>query len=102
MVLLKEMQVIDAVCAFLTTRHFRVISRVQTVYQHGTDIVAESPRTHPRLAIEAKGQTTSRKTRRIGKEFTANQKEDHLGRALVKSLQAITAGQAAATALQAG
>lgn len=41
--------------------------------------------------IEAKGQTSSKEgSRRYGKEFSRSQKEDHLGRALLKCCQYIS------------
>jgi len=99
--MLKEMEVIDAVCTYLDSKRpkYEISRRVNSVFERGTDILARSPRTMTRISVEAKGQTTSKQTSRKGTEFSPNQKEDHFGRALVKSCQAIQRGEVGAIAL---
>ena len=89
---LKEMEVVDAVRSYLETRGFEVVHVVKNTSERGTDIVATSP-TKNTVKIEAKGQTRSdTHSKRFGKEFNTNQKEDNLGRALLTCLTYIDEG----------
>ena len=98
--LLGEMTVIESVGDYLETLGYVVTSKVGSVSEHGVDIVAQAPRTKVRLNVEAKGQTSSKsETNRFGKEFTRNQKRDHLGKALLKSCEFVQKDEAAAIAL---
>ncbi len=98
--LLGEMDIIDSVCSYLETNGYRITSKVGSVSEHGIDIVAMSQHDKVRLHVEAKGQTSSKsETKRFGKEFTRNQKRDHLGKALLKSCEWIQQNVAAAIAL---
>ncbi len=72
--MLKEMEVIQAVVDYLLQKNFGLKQKVTSVYQHGPDIVAITPRNHVDVTIEAKGQTTSKMTSRRGKEFTFKSK----------------------------
>lgn len=66
--------------------------RVAGMREHGPDIFAFTPTTHKALWIEAKGETSSDpRTNRYGRPFDSKQKRDHLGKALLKSLQWISA-----------
>src|SRR5579875_3761202 len=82
------MQVIGAVCSFLEKRGFEDIDAVKSVYEKKADICAKSPETKSIIKVEAKGQT-----------FDQSQKQDHLGRALLKALQYLDEGAMAAIAL---
>jgi hypothetical protein len=82
--MITENDVVKHMVAYLS-KNWRVI-RSATTSQHGPDIIARSDGRE--LWIEAKGQTSSKEgTKRYGKEFNRNQKEDHLGRALLKCCQ---------------
>jgi len=100
MSLLRKMEVIEAVRNYLETKGFKINRVVKDTTEHGTDIVATSPRQKMIIKIEAKGQTSSnRSSKRFGKEFDKKQKEDHLGRALLKCLGYLDGGFAAGMAL---
>src|SRR5437870_4279282 len=84
---LREVEVVEAVHCYLEAKGFKINRAVRNTTDRGTDIVATSPSQKAIIKIEAKGQTSSDKgSKRFGKEFDKNQKEDHLGRALVKCL----------------
>ena len=84
--MITENDVIERVTDFLTRRNWKIVSTATTV-QHGPDVVARAG-PGKEIWIEAKGQTSSKHgTRRYGKEFNRSQKEDHLGRALLKCCQ---------------
>jgi len=94
------MEVVEAVRRFIETRGFKINRVVRENTEHGTDIVATSPIQKIEIKVEAKGQTSSDKSsKRFGKEFNKNQKEDHLGRALLKCLRYLDEGCAAGVAL---
>jgi hypothetical protein len=81
-----ENKVVEVVAGYLTAKNWRIVSTAKTI-QHGPDVVALSS-SGREIWIEAKGQTSSKQgTNRFGKEFNRNQKEDHLGRALLKCCQ---------------
>ena len=97
---IKEMEVVEAVRKYLETKGFKINRVVADITERGTDIVATSPSQKMIIKIEAKGQTSSdKRSKRYGKEFNANQKEDHLGRALLKCLGYLDEGSAAGIAL---
>jgi len=84
-----ENDVIERVSAYLAQRNWRVESTAST-FEHGPDVIARSD-VGKEIWIEAKGQTSSKEgSRRYGKEFSRSQKEDHLGRALLKCCQYIS------------
>ncbi len=84
--MITENDVIKWVTVYLTRGNWKILG-TSTTPQHGPDIVAKSD-TGREIWIEAKGQTSSKEgTRRYGKEFNRSQKEDHLGRALLKCCQ---------------
>ncbi len=96
---LTETEVLDAVENFLSQRAFVRQDRVPSVRAHGNDLVMVSPN-RVTLYVEAKGQTSEQPhTRRFHEEFTRNQKEDHLGRALVKATRYVSEGRRFAIAL---
>jgi len=98
--LLREMDVIRSVARYLRDEKRYDVEAVESVYERGPDIIARSPKLKHELAIEAKGQTSSKSdSNRFGKEFNKNQKEDHLGRALVKALQFVSKGKITGIAL---
>ncbi len=96
---LYEMEVIDAVERFLLDRKFKTTRKVSKVTARGEDLVMEAT-SGAQLHMEAKGQGSSQsRTNRYGDEFTDGQKEDHLGQALVRSLEVLGRGQLAGIAL---
>jgi hypothetical protein len=96
---LKEMEVVQAVRGYLETKGFKIENAVTHLREKGEDIVASSLR-QERIKIEAKGQTSSdQRSNRFSKEFTPNQKENHLGRALFKCLTYLNEGSHAGIAL---
>lgn len=89
---LTEDQVVDAVCGRLVADGYEIAQRAAST-EHGFDIVAR--RDGRDLIIEAKGAGSSKVgTARYGKEFTANQVFDHVGKAVLKALRVVTSGDA--------
>ncbi len=87
--MITENDVVERVTAYLIRRNWRIVSSASTS-EHGPDIVARSDAGRE-IWVEAKGQTSSKEgTRRYGKEFNRNQKEDSLGRALLKCCQLVS------------
>lgn len=88
--MLKEGEVVDAVCLFLQSEGYEIVQRLQT-REKGDDIVAErrcGDRLE-RMVVEAKGQTSSDpKSKRYGKPFSDAQVRDHVGAALAKACEA--------------
>lgn len=79
--MLKESNVISAVCDFLESKQFSIVSRC-TELQRGYDIVARHPLNGKEVRIEAKGETSSKpETKRFGLPFTNNQVYDHVSKA---------------------
>jgi hypothetical protein len=98
--MLEEMMVVKSIENYLKTLEFEIINKVESISSHGVDLIAQSPKTKTRLNVEAKGQTSSiPTTNRFGKEFTRNQKRDHLGKALLKSCEFIQKNEVGAIAL---
>lgn len=88
---LTEDEVIDAVRDYLIARSWRIVSRA-TAIQRGDDLVAE--RDGERLVIEAKGGGSSKAgTARFGKTFNKGQVFDHVGKAVLKALRVVSAGE---------
>lgn len=79
-----ENNVVDCVALHLEKIGFSIESKCNTM-EKGIDIVAEKNR--KRLLIEAKGATTSKDTSRKGQPFSRNQINNHVSRAVFKSLQ---------------
>jgi len=86
--MLKEFQVIKAVCKKLESRGYCILQRLHP-HQRGYDIVALKHRTSTSdlcLIIEAKGETSSDKnSSRYGIEFSPAQIRDHVAVALYKA-----------------
>lgn len=62
--------------------------RVASLHQHGPDIIAPTPNRRRELWIEAKGETSSDPgSNNYDNPFRSNQREDHLGKALLKCAQ---------------
>jgi hypothetical protein len=67
--------------------------KIAGIREHGPDIVAPTPDGLRELWVEAKGETSSNiRSRRYGKPFDSKQKPDHLGKAVLKSLQWMSSG----------
>ncbi len=96
---LGEMEVVEAVRSYLETKGFKINRVVRNTTERGADIVATSPSENVIIKVETKGQTSSDQgSKRFGKEFDKNQKEDRLG-ALVKCLGYLDEGFGAGIAL---
>jgi hypothetical protein len=79
--MLTESDVIEGVCRFLEAKHFYIKQRL-TEDQKGRDIIAIAPDSKTQVAIEAKGETSSRKdSKRFGQPFDGNQAYDHVAKA---------------------
>jgi len=89
--MLLESDVINAVCNKLKSHGYSIHQKLQT-NQHGDDIIAIKPGSRPRkLFIEAKGETSSRKSsERYGKPFDSAQVRVHVAEALFKSSQVLS------------
>jgi hypothetical protein len=82
--MLKESDVIKAVCQFLTTQGYRVTQHLSES-QTGDDIVAVSPK-GKNVLIEAKGETSSKPhTSNYGKPFGSSQVLDHVSKAFYRA-----------------
>ena len=87
---LTENDVIRAVKSYLEEEGWRIINECNTS-QRGIDI--EAIRKNKKLAVEAKGGTSSKKgTRRYDKEFSGGQKGAHIAYAILASLKQISKG----------
>ena len=96
---LGEMEVVEAVRSYLETKSFKINRVVRNTTERGADIVATSPSENVIIKVETKGQTSSDQgSKRFGKEFDKNQKEDRIG-ALVKCLGYLDEGFGAGIAL---
>ncbi|MBX9595627.1 MAG: hypothetical protein K2X46_14785 [Roseomonas sp.] len=92
-----ENAVVDAVCLFLEAEGRSIESRCGTSAR-GVDISAT--RGGERLAIEAKGATSSKATTaRYGKPFSAAQVLDHVAKAIYAAMKARSQGFRSAVAL---
>jgi hypothetical protein len=80
--MLTESQVITAVCRYLRKNGFHVTQHLSEK-QRGRDIIAVAKNGRDKIAIEAKGETSSMShTRRYGKCFNSGQVTDHVAKAL--------------------
>jgi hypothetical protein len=97
--MLTEMEVINAVERYLHGRGFVTREKVPTVQSRGHDLVMES-RSGALLIVEAKGQSSSQPhTAHFGQEYSRNQKETHLGRAILSMTWTLSQGHSSAVAL---
>jgi Holliday junction resolvase len=78
--MLTENDVANHTAKYLRSQGFEV-QGISDTNTHGPDIVASKG--DVKLFVEAKGQTSSKSyTNRYGKEFTPNQKWDHVSKAI--------------------
>ncbi len=91
--MLGEMDVIDAVIDYLQEKEScRDIKAVSSTKEKGADITVKLD-SGETLKIEAKGQSSSDpNSNRYDKEFTSNQKIDHVSKALYTACTFITQG----------
>ena len=83
--MLREGDVIDAVCRCLEARGYRIDQRLSTE-ETGIDIIAS--RGSNRILVEAKGATSSRESSsRYGKRFSSSQRKDHVAKELLALAQ---------------
>jgi len=83
--MLLENDVIDYVECHLKSEGYHLVCKSDT-NTHGHDLVMEKD--GRKLYVEAKGQTSSKeRTNRYGKEFTRNQKWDHVSKAVYTSMK---------------
>jgi hypothetical protein len=89
--LLKESEVIKAVCQKLRTHGYKITQQLGTS-EHGDDIIADKKAPTPcQLYVEAKGETSSRRgSKRFGKQFNGSQIRSHISQALFKAAQALS------------
>lgn len=87
--MLTENQVIESVKKHLINELEYDKNKIETVdtYSKGYDIIAE--KNGQKLIIEAKGQTSSKKSNRKGQEFTHAQKKTHVAMAMYKTMQTL-------------
>jgi hypothetical protein len=91
---LTEDQVTEAVCDYLRTHHWTIVSRAMGKAP-GVDVVAEQQGI--RLEIEAKGAGSSDpSSSRFGHSFTRGNVSTHVGEAVLKALRVIAADRALA------
>lgn len=97
--MLTEDQIVEAVCLELVRRGWAILGRAGTK-ERGADVLAKKD--GQVLLVEAKGETSNRATSaRYGKPFDSGQVVDHVGKALVQALTAISDGRLGAIALPA-
>lgn len=95
--MLTEDDVVEAVCRALAAAGWTIVARASTV-ERGPDVLAD--RDGRRLVVEAKGETSNRPaSNRFGSPFNAGQVHDHVGRAVLEALAAVSAGHVGAIAL---
>ncbi|MBN1860481.1 MAG: hypothetical protein JW840_03365 [Candidatus Thermoplasmatota archaeon] len=83
--MLDENDIVKLLVTYLEKNGYSNIRHAGTS-EHGYDIIAEKNNRH--LYVEAKGQTSSKEhTKRWGKEFTPNQKMDHVAKAIYKAMK---------------
>lgn len=79
--MLTEDDVVNAVCAHLTAAGYEIKRKAATT-ERGDDIVAVRRRSPVALYIEAKGETSNRRTsNRYGQPFSRSQCRDHVANA---------------------
>ena len=81
---LNENEIISAVSAYLRNQNYEIKKECSTV-EKGIDIIAESKDAF--LLIEAKGNTSSKPSKRYGMEFTSSQVIDHISKTVRKALE---------------
>ena len=83
--MLTEDDVVDAVCSYLERVGYKITRKCATT-QRGDDIVAEKRSSPIALYIEAKGETSNRKTsKKYGKPFSRSQCRDHVANAFYRA-----------------
>ena len=97
--MLTESKVSAAVCHFLKARGFQITQHLSET-QKGIDIVAVTPDGKIRVAIEAKGETSSMEhTPRFGTAFSSSQVFDHVAKAVYCAAIYISKGMLGGIAL---
>ena len=91
--MLTENDVIGAVVFHLKREGWEILSTCTTT-QQGTDILAG--REGQTLKVEAKGGTSSKPTKRHGKEFSGGQKVTHVAVAFLTAARVVSDGKSAA------
>ncbi|MGI9055491.1 MAG: hypothetical protein ACR2F2_06780 [Pyrinomonadaceae bacterium] len=82
--MLKESEVIEAVCIFLENKGWSIKSRCSET-EKGDDIIAVNHERNLVAIIEAKGATSSKEnTARYGKPFSLNQIKNHVANAFFR------------------
>lgn len=77
--MLSENHVIEAVCRYLKSSGYQIVSRAAT-NQHGEDVIAERVSDGRMLLLEAKGETSALESSpRFGKPFNRKQCRTHIG-----------------------
>ncbi len=85
--MLTESDVIKAVCDFLEGKGYKILQQLKES-EKGDDIIAVSADGRERVFIEAKGETSSRKTSAIyGKPFSRGQVRVHVAEAFYRAAQ---------------
>lgn len=84
--MLTENEVISAVRVHLENHAYAIESTASTS-QRGVDIVAKKKSSRRRVYVEAKGETTSKKTARAGKCFSRAQCRTHLAVAVLTAMR---------------
>jgi hypothetical protein len=89
--MLYENVIVDVTCKKLMEMGYVVEQRLKTT-QRGFDIILSKNNNGQKikLYIEAKGETTSQETNRLGKAFTRSQVRTHIGQALYKTNEALS------------
>ena len=91
--MLYEDDVIEAVCQHLKQNGFE-ISEQNPSTKRGDDIVARGTGSIRDLCIEAKGETSKRKSSsRYGNEFNGGQVRDHVANAFYRAAKMATSGK---------
>ena len=84
--MLNENAVVGNISAYLGKNGYKILKTCSTM-EKGYDICAE--RNGKILYVEAKGQTSSKKSPRFGKEFSYSQKKTHIAMAIFKTLSTL-------------
>jgi Holliday junction resolvase-like predicted endonuclease len=95
--ILTEDAVVEATCACLKNAGWRIVQQL-TSRDRGVDVIATND--GRRLLIEAKGQGSAREgSARFGLAFSSGQVFDHVAKAVLVALRAVSDGDLAAVAL---
>lgn len=93
--MLVESDVVDAVCAFITTLGYTVHQRLSPKMK-GVDIIATRPYSPRELWVEAKGETSElESSKRFGKPFDSAQVNIHVAEAIYTALKHLASTAAA-------